>query len=108
MIDIKKYKEDIHRIEEEIRTLKEKLRTKWTKPMGEEQWDLIGLRAQATELCIFRAWMRGKIHRKNPPQDVRDLARSYGCEPKWNAEDHAKKIFERVAERYQIEEAKAS
>ncbi|GEM_PF-3941554 len=36
-----------------IRALKAVLRTRWTEPM---------VTRQATELCVLRAWLRGRLH----------------------------------------------
>ncbi len=61
-IDLDKLKDDRCHLEEEIRALKKELRTTWTRPMGSEQNTLRYLKEEATELCILRAWMRGKTH----------------------------------------------
>ena len=104
MINIQKLREDARRIEEQIREAKLLLRTTWTRPMDQEQINLATLRAQATELYTLRAWLRGKLHRKNPPEHLRHLARDLGKEITWDAKEHAREIAERVGKRYQIEE----
>ena len=45
-----------------IRALKAVLRTRWTEPMVTRQRLLIRLQREATELCVLRAWLRGRLH----------------------------------------------
>lgn len=84
-INITKLKQDRRELEEEIREVKKRLRSTWTKPMANEQYRLMALKQQATELCILRAWMRGRSH----------LADA----------DYCKEIAERVVLQYQAEAA---
>jgi len=93
--------QDIRNIEAEIAKVKAPLRTTWTKPMGREQFDLLRLRAEATDLYILRAWMRGKLHRTNPPEATRALLLSEGRDlSEWDAREHAQEVAERMASRY--------
>ena len=62
MINITQLKTDRQELEEQIRAVKKQLRSCWTKPMANEQYQLINLKQEATELCILRAWMRGRHH----------------------------------------------
>lgn len=61
-IDINRLRMERRRIDVQIRVLKSELRTRWTRPMVDEQRLLLALKLEATELCILRAWMRGKQH----------------------------------------------
>ena len=57
-----------------------------------------------TGLYTLRAWLRGKLHRHNPPEEIRDFNRTVqeqGLPYKlreWDATDHNRKIAEKVAE----------
>jgi hypothetical protein len=61
-IDINRLRAERRRIDAQIRVLKSELRTCWTRPMVAEQRELLALKHEATELCILRAWLRGKQH----------------------------------------------
>lgn len=61
-MDIQRLKHDRKALEERIRAVKAELRSTWTKPMGDVQNDHLRLKKEATELCILRAWLRGKLH----------------------------------------------
>lgn len=61
-MNITQLKQDRRELEEQIRAAKKQLRTRWTKPMADVQYELIRLKLEATELCILRAWLRGKHH----------------------------------------------
>jgi hypothetical protein len=61
-IDIHQLKEDRRALEARIRSLKALLRTSWTEPMASTQRSLIAAKREATELCILRAHLRGKLH----------------------------------------------
>ena len=61
-IDINHLQMERRRIDAQIRVLKSELRTCWTRPMVAEQRQLLALKHEATELCILRAWLRGKQH----------------------------------------------
>lgn len=61
-INLIKLRADLRAIEEQIRPVKEALRSTWTKPMADEQYDLIRLRREATRLLCLLAWARGKSH----------------------------------------------
>lgn len=41
---------------------KRELRARWQRPMHAEQRELLRCKRQATELCILRAWLRGRWH----------------------------------------------
>lgn len=64
-----------------------------------------------TGLYTLRAWLRGKLHRQNPPEEIRDFNRTmietdrrHLCQT-WDAKEHNRKIAERMAEGYHIEVA---
>jgi hypothetical protein len=61
-INMNQLKADRRELEEQIRKVKKQLRSCWTKPMANEQYQLINLKLEATELCILRAWLRGRHH----------------------------------------------
>lgn len=65
-----------------------------------------------TSLYTLRAFLRGRMHRKNMPAPLRDCRRSMTEEvrlkqPEWSMEDHNRSVAEEVAERYQREEVAA-
>lgn len=84
-INITQLKEDRRELEDRIRAVKKELRSTWTRPMGDLQLELISLKRQATELCILRAWARGRHHLPDA--------------------EYCKEVAERVAQKYPIEEA---
>ena len=61
-IDIHRLKEDRRALEARIRSLKALLRSTWTEPMATTQRSLRAAKREATELCILRAHLRGKLH----------------------------------------------
>jgi len=61
-LNIPQLKQDRRELEDRIRAVKKELRSPWTKPMANLQYELIDLKRQATELCILRAWARGRHH----------------------------------------------
>jgi len=84
-INIPQLKQDRRELEEHIRAVKKELRSTWTKPMANAQYELISLKRQATELCILRAWARGRHHLPDA--------------------DYCQEVAERIAPRYEVEEA---
>jgi hypothetical protein len=46
----------------QILALKRELRARWQRPMHLEQRELLRCKHLATELCILRAWLRGRWH----------------------------------------------
>ncbi len=94
MLDTKKLRADLRALACECRALKDLLGTTWMRPMADEQRHLVRLRWRATELCVLRAWSRGKRHCGQPAGDEGAA---------WHA-----KIAERVAKDYDVPmEAKA-
>jgi len=85
MINITQLRTDRQELEEQIRAVKKKLRSCWTRPMDQEQYELIKLKQEATELCILRAWLRGRHH-------LPDV-------------EHCRKTAERRMTEYQVEAA---
>lgn len=61
-IDYAKLRAERKAIDQEILELKKELRSPWERPMGAEQNQLRRLKQEATELCILRAYLRGKWH----------------------------------------------
>ena len=53
---------DRRAVEDQIRALKSVLRTTWTRDMAAEQRELVARKREATELCVLRAWARGRWH----------------------------------------------
>ena len=45
-----------------ILALKSELRARWQRPMASEQRELLACKRAATDLCILRAWLRGRWH----------------------------------------------
>lgn len=110
-IDIHKLVEDIHSAESAQRG------GKWAdfcKPRG--LGHTIGGRFWPTDYAKFvtglytlRAWLRGKHHRKNAPEEIRDFNRSMVqsgrerlCQT-WDEKEHNREVAEHAAERYMIE-----
>ncbi|HVH99474.1 MAG TPA: hypothetical protein VM869_12215 [Enhygromyxa sp.] len=61
-IDNQRLKQDRRALEGRIRSMKALLRTTWTEPMAAVQRSLLAAKREATELCILRAHLRGKLH----------------------------------------------
>jgi len=61
-MNINQLKQDRKSLEDRIREVKAELRSTWTKPMDSVQAEHLRLKKEATELCILRAWMRGRLH----------------------------------------------
>ena len=61
-IDMMKLRADRRALDLRIRELKAALRTTWTAPMAAAQRQLHACKREATELCILRAHLRGKLH----------------------------------------------
>ena len=61
-IDMERLRHDRQKLDERIRAAKRALRTTWTRPMADVQHELLALKLEATELCILRAWLRGRLH----------------------------------------------
>ena len=58
-----------------------------------------------TGLYTLRAFLRGRMHRRNPPAEIRDFNRSREqsggtMRLKWNMEEHNRDLAEETAERY--------
>lgn len=63
-----------------------------------------------TKLYTLRAWLRGRMHRKNPPEEIRGFNRSMeengdSHRISWDMEDHNQKVAESMARSYEMEEA---
>lgn len=65
-IDRQRLVEDIKKLSVEARALKDRLRRTWIEPMGEVQQALVRLKWKITQLCILRAWQRGRHHLQKP------------------------------------------
>lgn len=61
-LNIPQLKTDLRELEDRIRKVKKELRSTWTQPMHKFQYELINLKAQATDRYILRAWTRGRYH----------------------------------------------
>jgi len=61
-IDSERLRADMAALAGECRALKDVLGTTWTRPMADEQRHLARVRLKVTELCVLRAWGRGKLH----------------------------------------------
>jgi hypothetical protein len=71
-IDSDRLVKDIEAIVADCIHLKSALRTRWTKPMAEEQKQLIRVRRALTERFILLAASRRRIHIIHAPRQVRD------------------------------------
>ena len=61
-IDISKLRADRRALDRRIIALKQVLRATWTEPMADRQRELLACKHEATELCVLRAWGRGRLH----------------------------------------------
>lgn len=121
-IDIRKLVDEIHAAEAA------KKEGRWKKWCEENGFCLISQPSgrpylhhdyanHVTRLYTLRAACRGKLHRKNPPQSVRDYAAHMGCKPeqlylsqsyyypynfagKWNAEKYNEHVAQKAAKRF--------
>jgi hypothetical protein len=89
MLDTTKLRADLRALAHECRARKDLLGATWTRPMADEQRRLARLRWRVTELCVLRAWSRGRRHcaASRPAGEEGDA---------WHA-----KIAERVAKDYE-------
>lgn len=101
-IDIPKLKSDLRALEHRIRILKQALRRPWAEPMTAAQADLHALAAEATALYTLRAWAHGRLHRTQPPRELRDSSAALGVPLEWDAQAHNRRLAERVAPRYPV------
>lgn len=90
-IDSGRLRADMAALASECRALKNVLGATWTRPMADEQRHLVRVRSKATELCVLRAWRRGKLHVKSVDEP----------------EVWAARIAERVAKDYVIADTSA-
>jgi len=106
-INIKKLVDDIHAAEKLHRTSWDA----WTKFCKDRKYSPWRYADVVTGFYTLRAWTRGRLHRKNPPPHVRDYNRSMREAGRmcieWDAEDHNRKLAERVSEYYLREEESA-
>jgi len=63
-----------------------------------------------TSLYTLRAFLRGRMHRENPPEEIRDFNRSMqenGSEHRlsWDMEEHNRKIAQKASSQYEMGEA---
>ncbi len=103
-LDIDRLATDITDLEERIRAVKIPLRRTWTEPMDHLQGQLLALAAEVTALYTLRAWVRGRLHRTQPPRPLRDAYRDMGLTLSWDAKQHNRTEAERAAERYRLAE----
>lgn len=83
---------DLNTLAAQSRALKLVLTTTWTRPMRDEQKELARVRRRTTELCVLRAYARGRFHVTRAP---RDLAA-------WDRESWHRAIAERTAKDYAL------
>lgn len=56
-----------------------------------------------TCLYITRAWHRGKLHRKNPPEPLRNRSLDTGLDHEWDAEFHASQISKAIMKAFPLD-----
>ena len=95
-IDISKLVYDLHTLAAESRAVKAILRATWTRPMADDQRRLARIRRQTTELCVLRAFARGRLHVRSAPSGI-----AVG-DPPWDAAAWHSRIASRVAKDYAI------
>jgi hypothetical protein len=99
MLNSEKLRADVGALARECRASKKLLGTTWTGPMADEQRRLARLRWRVTELCVLRAWTRGKRHVTKAPRAIADT----GAE--WDGDAWHAQIAERVAKDYEMADA---
>lgn len=107
-IDISTLEADMRALERRIRIVKQPLRKPWTEPMAAAQAELLDLAAEATALYTLRAWARGRLHRTQPPRELRSSAEALHIPLAWDAKEHNRKLAEQVAPRYTSSTSRAA
>lgn len=96
-VDLPRIVADIKMTAEQIRPRERALRRRWEGPMADTQRALTRLKRRATDLCVLRAHLRGRIHlRSRPP----------AFSGEWEPE--AARIAERVALVYALPSLEAT
>ena len=103
MIDINKLVDSIHAAEDAHR---DGTWSEYAKTNGIRVWNYAG---HVTGLYTLRAWLRGRLHRQNPPEQIRDFNRTMEEQDRparldWDATEHNRKIAVKVAEAFMIPE----
>jgi hypothetical protein len=93
-IDTRRLVADLAALAMEACALKALLGATWTRPMADEQRRLARLRRRTTELCVLRAFARGRWHVTSPLRE--------GAYPgmKWDRDAWNAAVAERVAKDY--------
>jgi hypothetical protein len=83
---------------EECRRLKKRLRRTWVEPMADVQRAHVRARRRMTELCVLRAFTRGRRHLKKPLRE--------GAFPgmEWDSERYHQSVAARVAQDFPVGE----
>lgn len=91
---------------------------KYTKERGlgrqmSKWWHAVSYEDHVTGLYTLRAYLRGRIHRKNPPACIRDFNRTMeetgrSDRMKWDMEEHNQRVAEAAAQPYLPEEEEDS
>ena len=96
-LDVARLVADLNTLATQSRALKLVLTTTWTRPMRDEQKELARVRRRTTELCILRAFLRGRLHVSTKPRDLEE----------WDREAWHRTIAERAAKDYALAAASA-
>lgn len=97
-VDLRALVAALHANARRSRELKSLLRRPWpegeTAQMAAHQRALVRLRRETTELCVLRAWLRGRFHLRKPLRE--------GAWPGmvWNQARYHADVAERVARRF--------
>ena len=78
-----------------IIAVKRRLRSPWTEPMAHQQRQLLALKDKATQLCILRAYLRGRYHLQRPPRRIAATA-------PWDRQAFHRTAAAHAADRYQL------
>jgi hypothetical protein len=97
--DVSKIIADIKITASQLAKLKRRLRCRWTEPMADTQRTVHQLKRRATELCVLRAFLRGRIHLHHRPHWWRGV---------WEPAAAAERIAERSALEYALADLEAS
>jgi hypothetical protein len=100
-IEVDRLVADLRALAAESRALKALLGARWTRSMAEAQKQLVRLRKRTTELCVLRAFSRGRFHARSAPKDGAYHWGTPGV-AKWQQHAWHARVAERVAKDYAV------
>lgn len=101
---------NIHRLVDDIHAAEAAKREgKWSEFCKDRGMRFADYARFVTGLYTLRAWLRGKLHRQNPPEEIRDFNRTVQEQGlpyplrEWDATEHNRKLAEKIADGYRVE-----